>query len=90
MSKFTPGDNWYKENRSVVTDELIICEVADCDASGKEWMWGEKSMAFQNLISAAPDMYEALVKVNASGDWDYLDGETQEAVILALAKADSK
>lgn len=85
MSKFTPGPWELDKYGSVLTKQGEHVCFYGLSLSG-----GTEAKANGVLASAAPDLYEALVKVNNSAEWDYLESDIQEAVVSALAKADGK
>lgn len=85
-TKFTPGP-WFitgKMTRFVEAriDGGIIQEVAACGPTNADGGYGDQQIANARLISAAPDLYEALGKLLV----DYINQPEYNASHALLAK----
>jgi len=93
--KYTPGP-WSvgtKQGDTIIADKKHARHDRETGHDAIDYYGGvcvAESVLPENreLIAAAPEMLEALKAVNSSAEWDYLEGNVQEAVAAAITKAE--
>ena len=85
---FTSG-NWdavglWVEHPDFETADICNCDVTSMGQAGRS---DEEQMANAQLISAAPDMFRAMIALTQSSAWDLIEEKTRLRIHAALTKA---